>query len=73
MVINPTHAIQVMRPSVWILDSKNPTTAATARKIAVHAPWADTAFKEIDIPSIPDPETKIQTGLRSELKNKNTT
>lgn len=73
MVINPTHAIQVMRPSVWILDSRNPITAATARKIAVHAPWADTAFKEIDIPSIPDPETKIQTGSMSGKRNRDMT
>lgn len=36
-------------------------TAATATKIAVHAPWVDTALSEIDMPSIPAPATKIQT------------
>ena len=30
---------------------------ATATKIAVHAPWCETALKAIETPSIPEPET----------------
>lgn len=57
---NPTHAIQVIRPRVLILENRNPTIPATARKTAVHAPCAETALSPIDRLSIPDPATKIQ-------------
>lgn len=45
-----------------MLLSTKPMMAATATKMAVQAPWAETAFKPIDMPSMPAPATKIQTG-----------
>lgn len=58
----PTHASQVMRPRVRMLPNMNPMTAATATKTAVHVPWADTAFNAMEILSMADPATKIQSG-----------
>jgi hypothetical protein len=42
-----------------------PTMAATTTKIAVHAPCVDTALREIEIPSMPEPATKTQSVQRS--------
>jgi hypothetical protein len=58
---SPTHASHVIRPRVRILLQANPRIAATTINIAVHIPWVETAFKPIEIPSIPEPETNIQT------------
>lgn len=57
---NPIHASQVIRPSVLTLPNINVRTAAMVAKIAVHAPWAETAFKPIEIPSIAEPVTNTQ-------------
>ena len=44
-----------------MLDRQNPMTAATATKIAVQVPWVETALRPIDMPSMPEPETNIQS------------
>jgi hypothetical protein len=61
MAVAPTQQSQETLPSVWILPSVNPRTAATATKIAVHAPCVETAFRPMEMPSIPAPATNIQT------------
>lgn len=61
MQTNPSHAIQLIFSSVRILANKNPMMAATATKTAVHVPWSEMAFRLIEMPSIPDPATKIQS------------
>lgn len=57
---NPIHASQVIRPSVLTLPNINVKAAAMATNIAVHAPWVETAFKPIEIPSIAEPVTNTQ-------------
>lgn len=44
-----------------MLAKVKPTTAATTTKTAVHVAWADTAFKPIEVPSIPEPAMKVQS------------
>ena len=58
MQTKPSHAIQLIFPSVRMLANNSPTMAATATKTAVHAPWAEMAFRLIEMPSIPDPPQK---------------
>jgi hypothetical protein len=67
MQINPTQAMKLMRPRVRMLDNKKPVMAATPTKTAVHVPCEDTAFRPIEMPSIPDPATNIQTVNMLEL------
>jgi hypothetical protein len=62
MQVAPTQQSQDTLPSVWILLRRKPIIAATATKMAVQAPWVETAFRPIEMPSIPAPATKIQTG-----------
>jgi hypothetical protein len=45
---SPTHASQVIRPSVLILENPNPTMAAIAEKTAVHVACDETAFNPIE-------------------------
>lgn len=61
--MTPTHASQVIRPRVWILQKMKPMIAATATKTAVQAPWTDSALRAIEMLSIPEPATKIQSWL----------
>lgn len=61
MQMTPTHASQVIRPSVWMLQKMKPMTAATATKTAVQAPWSESALRAMEILSIPEPATKIQS------------
>lgn len=42
-----------------MLENRKPTTAATATKTAVHIGWSESAFKAIEMLSIPDPATKV--------------
>lgn len=51
-----------------MLASENPMTAATATKAAVHVPWFEMAFKLIEMPSMPDPATKIQSLHKYQLQ-----
>ena len=57
----PTHAIHEILLSVWIDASPNPTMHATATKIAVHAPCSESELSPMEIPSIPEPATHVQT------------
>jgi hypothetical protein len=57
----PTHAIQLILLRVWMLAKPKPATHATATKIAVHAPCSDNEFSPMEIPSIPEPATHVQT------------
>lgn len=59
----PTHASQLMRASVWILENMNAIMAATATKIAVHTEWSDSALNAIEMLSMAEPETNIQSGV----------
>lgn len=63
MPISPTQANQLILPNVWILPNVNPMAAAMATNMAVQAPWVDMALKEIEMPSMPEPATKIQSFL----------
>jgi hypothetical protein len=58
----PTQASQLILPNVWILAREPPAIAATATNTAVQAPWTDKEFRATEIPSMPAPEQKIQTG-----------
>ena len=55
----PTQASQLIFESVRILPRIKAATAATATKIAVQAPWVETALRPMEILSIPDPATKM--------------
>lgn len=57
----PTHAIQEILPKVWIDASAKPAKQATATKTAVQAPCSDSEFRAMEIPSIPEPATNVQT------------
>lgn len=57
----PTHATQVILPSVRMLPSAQAATKATTMKTAVHAPWLETAFSPMEVLTMPDPEQKIQS------------
>lgn len=59
--VAPTHANQVILASVWMLAKLNPTMAATAMNMAVHAAWVETALRPMETPSMPEPATKIQS------------
>lgn len=57
----PAHASQLIRASVWILEKVNAIMAATATKIAVHAPWSDSALNEIEMLRRAEPPLNIQS------------
>lgn len=61
--VRPTQAIQLIRPSVWMLDSMHPTIAATATKTAVQVPCVETALRPMEILRMPEPATKIQSAI----------
>jgi hypothetical protein len=61
MHVAPIQASQEIRPSVRILASDAAAMAATATKTAVHVALLETAFKPIEVPSMPDPVTNIQS------------
>jgi hypothetical protein len=63
MQTTPTHASQVILPKVCMLQKTKPMTAATATKTAVQAPWSESAFRAMEMLSIPEPATKIQSCL----------
>ncbi|GMF77364.1 unnamed protein product [Aspergillus oryzae] len=65
MHTSPTHASQVIWPRVRMLENMNPRIAATATKTAVHTPCVETAFRPMERPSIPEPDTKIQSNTLS--------
>ena len=62
MHASPIQASQLMRPRVRMLPKMKPQQAATATKTAVHVACDDTALRPMEIPSIPDPAMKIQSG-----------
>lgn len=62
MLNSPTQAIQPMRARVRMLVRQNVIIAATATKTEVQVPCDEIAFKAIEMLSIPEPETKIQSG-----------
>lgn len=66
MQTTPSHATQLICPIVLMLARMNPRIAQQAAKTAVHAPWVDMAFKEIERARILDPETKIQSAQQLE-------
>lgn len=49
MQTNPIHATQPILDMVRIDEQKNPITAATAMKIAVHVPWLVSALRQVEI------------------------
>jgi hypothetical protein len=49
-----------------MLARQTPIMAATATKTAVHVPWCEIAFKPMEMPSIPDPDTNTQSKGKSE-------
>lgn len=57
----PTHASQEIRCRVWMLENRKSIIAATATNTAVHVPWRESAFNAIEMLTIADPATKIQT------------
>ena len=57
----PSQASQLILPSVRMLAKQKPTTAATTTKTAVHVACVETAFKPIEVPSIPEPAMKVQS------------
>lgn len=59
MQVRPIHASHEIFPRVRILPKTKATIAATATYTAVQVAWLDTAFKPIEIPSIPEPAVKI--------------
>lgn len=65
--ISPIQANHPILPSVRILAKEKPRTAATATKTAVQAACEETELSPIEIPSIAEPATKIQSS-RSSVK-----
>lgn len=59
--VKPIQAIQLIFPRVCILESENPTMAATATKMAVQAPCVETALRPMEMLKMPEPATKIQS------------
>lgn len=57
----PIHASQVIRPNVRMLDSPNTMIAAVPTNTAVQIAWLDTAFKAIDILSMPEALAKTRS------------
>lgn len=57
----PTHASQLMRPRVSMLEKMKPIMAAITTKTAVQREWVDKALKAIEILRMADPATKIRT------------
>lgn len=57
----PTQASQLILPSVRMLARQKMAMAATATKTAVQVPCSDKAFNAMDMLSIADPATKIQS------------
>jgi hypothetical protein len=55
----PIQASHWILPRVRMLERPMATVAAIATKAAVHVPCSDTAFNPIEIPSMPDPATKM--------------
>lgn len=64
MQTSPIHANQETFPSVRMLDAPKPAIAATATKTAVQVPCVERELRPIEMPSIPEPATKIQSGRR---------
>lgn len=62
MQVRPIQASQLIRPRVRMLPPTSPMAAATATKTDVQVAWLDTAFKPIEMLSMPDPATKVQSG-----------
>jgi hypothetical protein len=62
MLERAAHASQIIRPRVRTLERTKPTIAARATKIAVQAPWLVIALSAMEMESIPEAETKIQSG-----------
>lgn len=56
----PIQASHWILPRVLMLERPMATMAATATNAAVHVPCSDTAFNPIEIPSMPDPATKMK-------------
>jgi hypothetical protein len=62
MHTSPIHASQPILPSVRILAKQKPRIAATATNTAVQAAWVETELRPMEMPSIAEPATKIQSG-----------
>jgi hypothetical protein len=58
---NPTQASHPILPNVRILANEKPRTAATATKTAVQAACEETELRPMEMPSIAEPATKIQS------------
>lgn len=50
-----------MRSKVCILENVKVVIVAIATKMAVQIAWVDNAFRQIEMPSIEEPETKVKT------------
>jgi hypothetical protein len=57
----PSHASQPSLPSVWMLARQKPAMAATATKTAVQVPCTESELSPMEMPSIPEPATQVQT------------
>jgi hypothetical protein len=61
MATRPIQASQLILPRVRMLHSPKAAMAATATKTAVHAAWVLTALRPMEIPSSPEPPTKMSS------------
>lgn len=55
----PIQATKIIRLSVRMLERRQPEIAATATKLAVHAPCFDRALRGIEMLSIPDTAANV--------------
>lgn len=61
MLTAPAAASQLIFDNVGIEERIKVVTAATAMKMAVHAPWLDTALSPIEMLKSAEPETNTQS------------
>jgi len=59
----PTQPSPWIRPRVWIEAMSAAATAATATKMAVHAPCIEMALRATERESMPAPATKVMTAM----------
>lgn len=57
--VNPTQAIQEIRPRVWMLARVHAIMAATATYTAVQVACEDTALRPMEMLNIPEPVTNV--------------
>lgn len=59
----PSHASQLSLLRVWMLARLKPAMAATATKTAVQVPCTESELRPMEMPSMPEPATQVQTVL----------